>query len=129
MYLLGMWSIGIINLVVLISGIASREGMVIIGVVIFVPIFSIAELVVLRIICEVCVVILLLPYYVAKGDSAGERRRHDEVEVMDDVESQGDGLDSSVHQNKRGGGFRGTASSSLLSPASNPIVSDTSLAV
>ena len=121
MYLLGMWSIGIFNLVILISGLASGQGMVIIGVIIFVPVFSVAELVVLRIICEVCVVIRLLPHYV-KGGAHGNNPEAN-VERMDDIESAGDGLDASVHRNmnKRGGGAGNSAT--------NPMAGYTNLAV
>ena len=59
------------NLVFLISGLASRNTGAIIGVIVFVPIFSVGELVVLRILCEVCVVILLLPYYIQKLHTGG----------------------------------------------------------
>lgn len=128
MYLLGMWSIGIFNLVVLISGLASGQGMVIIAVMIFVPVFSIAELVVLRIICEVCVVILLLPYYVIKGGSSGGARA-DDVEHMDDLEAQGDGLDASVHRNKRGGGGDSGSAVAVNMSQTNPMTGYANLAV
>ena len=133
MYLLGMWSIGIFNLVVLIGALASRQAVYIIGVMIFVPVFSVAELVVLRIICEVCVVILLLPYYVLKGGNR-RARREDEVEHMDDVESQGDGLDASVHRNRRSGNSgsgnnSNSSSSDITGTSTNPMTGYTNLAV
>jgi hypothetical protein len=102
MYLLGVWVIGTMNLVFLISGLASRNTGAIIGVIVFVPIFSVGELVVLRIICEVCVVILLLPYYIQKlhagggggssagGESSSGSRR---LQNYDDE----DEIDCSVH--------------------------------
>jgi hypothetical protein len=76
-----MWAVGVVNLVLIIAGVTSAQVLVIVGTLIFVPIVFVVELVVLRIICELCVVILLLPYYIQRtsggaggmDDSGGSR--------------------------------------------------------
>ncbi len=94
MYLLGLWVIGILNLAAMISGLASANGGVIIAVLIFTPLFCVAEIVMLRIFCEICVVILLLPYYMERSGarSAGSGP----VERLD-VATDDDDLNVSTH--------------------------------
>ena len=68
------------------------------------PIFSVAEIVLLRIVCEICVVVLLLPYYVQKiggsvsaGGSVGGSGRNGPIH-MDDGEDE---IDLSIHHKNR----------------------------
>mmetsp|Transcript_9405 Transcript_9405/g.14178 ORF Transcript_9405/g.14178 Transcript_9405/m.14178 type:complete len:142 (+) Transcript_9405:156-581(+) len=91
LYWIGMWVIGLFNLVLLIGGLSSGQPGAIIAVLVFVPIFSAAELIVLRIICEVSVVLLLLPYYFKKSESKSSA-----VAVIGNPNNDGD-MDVSLH--------------------------------
>lgn len=94
MYWVGSWAIGFLNLGFLISGLASGRPGWIIAVLIVIPMLFLFELIVLRIWCEVIVVILLLPHILRKHNfGSGE---HD-VTVIEDINGDGD-MDCSVHR-------------------------------
>lgn len=86
-----MWILGLINLAVMISGLISGEPHIMIGVVVFVPIFSIAELIFLRIFCELAVVILLFPYYFKNSN-----QNNPKVTVIEDPNDSD--MDVSLHR-------------------------------
>lgn len=90
-YWIGMWIIGLINLVILISGLISNEPPVMIFVVVFVPIFSFAELILLRIFCELAVVVLLFPYYFKNSNQPNAK-----VTVIEDPNDSD--MDVSLHR-------------------------------
>lgn len=71
-------------------GLASGKPGAIIGSILFVPIFAVAELLVLRILCEISVVLLLMPYYFKNQPSSHS------VTVIEDPNDDAD-LDISIH--------------------------------
>lgn len=94
LYWIGSWLIGFFNVGILITGIASGHPGWIIGVLVVVPLLFIFEIIVLRIFCEVVVVILLLPHMLKRGRYGGGD--HD-ITVIEDPSDDGD-MDCSVHR-------------------------------
>lgn len=95
LYWLGMWVIGLMNFTLMIAGLASGQPGPIIGALIFVPVFAVAQIIVLRIVCEIAVVLLLMPYYSRGGDGSKSS-----VTVIEDSNHHDDdegGMDVSVH--------------------------------
>jgi hypothetical protein len=90
---MGMWLIGFLNLAALISGLIhlSTEPHFVIGVLVVVPISCLAEIVLLRIFCEMAVVVLLFPYYFK-----GPGHTPNKVTVIED-QTDSD-MDVSVHR-------------------------------
>jgi hypothetical protein len=87
-----MWVIGIFNLAIFIGGLASGNFMAMIASIVLVPIFGVAELIALRIACEIFVVILLFPYYFKNSN----KQTHN-VTVIEDPSDDGD-MDVSLHR-------------------------------
>jgi hypothetical protein len=94
LYWIGSWAIGFLNLGFLISGLASGHPGWIVAVLVVVPLLALFEIVLLRICCEVIVVILLLPHILRKSNFGSSE--HD-VTVIEDPNDDGD-MDCSVHR-------------------------------
>jgi hypothetical protein len=90
-----MWLIGFFNLAALISGLMnlSSEPHFMIAVLVVVPITCFAELILLRIFCEIAVVVLLFPHYFKGSGSAAENNKVTAIEDRNDSD-----LDVSVHR-------------------------------
>lgn len=95
MYWVGSWAIGFLNLGFLISGLASGHPGWIIAVMVVIPLLALFEVIVLRIFCEVIVVILLLPHMLRKSTVVGGAEY--DVTVIEDPHDDGD-MDCSVHR-------------------------------
>jgi hypothetical protein len=89
-----MWLIGFFNLTALISGLMhlSSEPHFMIAVLVVVPITCLAEVILLRIFCEIAVVVLLFPYYFKGPGSAGNNK----VTAIEDRNDSD--MDVSVHR-------------------------------
>mmetsp|Transcript_3996 Transcript_3996/g.4082 ORF Transcript_3996/g.4082 Transcript_3996/m.4082 type:complete len:161 (+) Transcript_3996:243-725(+) len=70
-YWVGLWVIGLMNLSLLIGGIATGIPTIIIVSVITLPILAVIQLIVLRIVSELMVVLLLLPFYSNRNNGSG----------------------------------------------------------
>ena len=75
----------------MISGLISTEPHIMIAVVIFVPIVGLAELILLRIFCEIAVVMLLFPYYFKSSNQSNPK-----VTVIEDPNDSD--MDVSLHR-------------------------------
>jgi hypothetical protein len=89
-----MWAIGVFNSALFISGLATGKMTPIIICFVFIPIFTVAEVIVLRILCEIAVVLLLMPYYFKQPTGKGQSN----VTVIEDPNDDAD-LDISIHSN------------------------------
>jgi hypothetical protein len=89
-----MWLIGFLNLAALISGLIhlSTEPHFVIGVLVVIPISCLAEIILLRIFCEIAVVVLLFPYYFK---APGREGPHKVTVIEDHADSD---MDVSVHR-------------------------------
>jgi hypothetical protein len=95
LYWIGAWVIGFLNFGCLITGLATGHPAWMIGVFIVIPLLFIFEILILRIFCEIAVVILLLPHILRKNNfGSGE---HGDVTVIEDPNDDGD-MDCSVHR-------------------------------
>lgn len=94
LYWIGMWVIGLFNSAIFISGLASGQPTAIIASLVFVPVFALAEVIFLRILCEMAVVVLLMPYYFKPSSTNGQ----EVITVIEDPADESD-LDISIHSN------------------------------
>lgn len=90
-----MTLIGFFNLAILISGLyhVSTEPHFMIGVLVVVPLSCFAEIILLRIFCEMAVVVLLFPYYFKAPAGSSNPNK---VTVIEDINDSD--MDVSVHR-------------------------------
>eukprot|EP01041_Mallomonas_annulata_P003193 gene3193-6302_t len=93
-YWVGLWVIGLMNLSLLIGGLATGLATIIILSVITLPIVAIVQLIILRLISELMVVLLLLPFY-SRGTAYSNDRGI--VKIETDRSNDGDNIDVSIH--------------------------------
>ena len=94
MYWVGSWAIAFINLGILICGLASGHPGWMIAALVVIPLVALFQVIVLRVVCEVIVVILLIPHTLRRNNLGSAE--HD-VTVIEDPSDDGD-MDCSVHR-------------------------------